>query len=780
MSTFEARFARWILNHRWLGITLCLVLVAVMAAGARNLFFDSSYRVFFSEDNPQLLAFEKLENTYTKNDNILMVLAPTDGNVFSPQALAAIEELTTAAWQIPYSNRVDSITNFQYTEAIEDDLIVRDMAKDALTLDADAINKIRAASLAEPALHKRLISDDGAVTAINVTLQMPPEERTEATPRVVKHVRAELDRFRAAHPDIAVYLTGMVMMDNAFVESAISDSSFLVPLAFALMMLLIAFLVGGLFGTLVTLFIILMSIAAAIGASGWLGFPLTSVTTSSPIVILTVAVANTVHVLVTFLHGLRQGESKLKAMEESLRVNLQPVFLASITTAIGFLTMNASEVPPFNHLGNIVAIGVVVSFILTVSFLPALLTMLPIRARATGADDYSAMSRLAEWVIRSRRQLMWGGLALVLLCVANLPRNELNDVFVHYFGESIDFRNDTDFMVDNLTGIYVVGYSLEAGESGGISNPQFLADVEAFSQWFEQQPETVHVDRFTNIMKRLNKNMHGDDAAFYQLPDNRDLAAQYLLLYEMSLPFGLDLNNQINVDKSSTKVTVTFDVISSNEMIDIDKRAHAWIKQNTSAIALAESAGTMLMFSNIGQRNIRAMLIGTTIALVLISGILIVALRSLKIGAVSLLPNLVPAAVGFGLWGIFVGEVGLSLSVVTGMTFGIVIDDTVHFLSKYLRARREQHLSPEDAVRYAFRTVGRALVVTTIVLVVGFSILATSPFSINADMGLMTAVIITVALIAVFLLLPPLLMKIEENSSDVTSDNDLADKPAAA
>ncbi|MGE0485457.1 MAG: RND family transporter [Gammaproteobacteria bacterium] len=780
MKRFEAAFARWVIANRWLVILVSLALVAALTGGVGRLYFDSSYRVFFSKDNPQLMAFETLERTYTKNDNVLFVLEPASGDVFTRETLAAVEELTTAAWQVPYSNRVDSITNFQYTEAEEDDLIVRDMVKDALSLDDQRLADIKRAVLAEPALNKRLVNDRGHVTAIYVTVQMPEGERTTATPVIVEAAREMARTFERDHPDIKVHLTGMVLMDNAFSESGMYDSMYLVPLSFVLMLAIIAVLVGGSFGTFATLFVIGSSIACGLGAAGYVGFPMTSVTTSAPIIILTVAVANCVHLLTTFLHNMRDGAPRARAMEESLRINLQPVFLASITTAIGFLTMNFSDVPPFNHLGNIVSVGVVVSFFLTIGFLPAFMTLVPVRAGAAREDDARGMARLADFVIAHRRGLLWGSFVVVLATVANLPRNQLNDVFVHYFGKSIQFRADTDFMVDNLTGIYTISYSLESGQSGGIAEPGFLADVEAFAEWFEQQPDVIHVDRFTTIMKRLNKNMHGDDSEFYVLPDDRELAAQYLLLYEMSLPYGLDLNNQINVDKSSTRLTVTLPVISSNAMIALDERAMAWASANLRRVERVDSAGTTLMFSHIGHRNIRSMLIGTTVALVLISGILMLALRSFRLGSVSLLPNLAPAAMGFGLWGIFVGEVGLSLSVVTGMTFGIVIDDTVHFLSKYLRARREQGLDPEAAVRYAFRTVGRALIITTVTLVVGFAVLSTSSFAINSRMGLMTAIIIFIALIGVFLMLPPLLMKIEEKDIHASSDDGTVDRAAAA
>ena len=188
--------------------------------------------------------------------------------------------------------------------------------------------------------------------------------------------------------------------------------------------------------------------------------------------------------------------------------------------------MNFSEVPPFNHLGTLVSIGVVVSFVLTVSFLPAVMSLLPVRVRQTGEDDYKMMSRLAEFVIAKRRQFLWTMTIVIAAAVANLPRNELNDVFLYYFDESIAFRIDSEFLVDNLSGVDVIHYSLDSGESGGISEPGFQHDVERFSEWLETQPETIHVARFTNVMKRLNKNMHGDDNSYYRLPDDRELAAQ--------------------------------------------------------------------------------------------------------------------------------------------------------------------------------------------------------------------------------------------------------------
>ena len=175
----------------------------------------------------------------------------------------------------------------------------------------------------------------------------------------------------------------------------------------------------------------------------------------------------------------------------------------------------------------------------------------------------------------------------------------------------------------------------------------------------------------------------------------------------------------------------------------------------------AVGASPTIMFAHIGMKNIISMISGTTIALFLISLILVFALKSWRYGLLSLIPNLVPAGMAFGIWALVSGEIGLALSVVTAMTLGIVVDDTIHFLSKYLRARREKGLGAEDAVRYAFSTVGVALWVTSVALVAGFLVLATSSFKLNSGMGLLTAIVIAIALIVDFLLLPPLLIKFD-------------------
>jgi predicted RND superfamily exporter protein len=758
-------------NPFWV-ILVCISFMMLAGMGAQKLAFKNDYRVFFSEENPQLTAFESMQKVYAKSDNVSFIVVPKDGNVFTSEHLAALKVLTKDSWQVPYSSRVDSVTNFQYTYAEEDDMIVEDLVMSTKSLTSDKLEKIKQIAINEPLLVNKIISKTGHVSVVNVTVQLPGIDSMLETPEVAASVRAIKAKFIAENPDVEVFLSGMIMMNTSFGESSIGDSTTLTPLMFLIVIVTIGFLLRTITGTISTVIIIIMSIVTTLGLAGWLGFYMTGPTTSAPTMIMTLAVADCIHILTSMFYEMRQGADKRTAIARSIKINLQPIFLTSITTAIGFLSMNFSDSPPFRDLGNLVAIGVMLAFVFSVTIFPALLTVLPVRVKVQDEDKKDIMAKLADFVIAKRKALLPITSVLILASVVFIPNNELNDDFVKYFDESVPYRAATDFMQENLSGMMVVEISVKTGKPSGINNPEYLNSVSDFSDWLRGRPETDHVNTITDTLKRLNKNMHADDPSFYKLPESQEMSAQYLLLYEMSLPYGLDLNNQLDVDKSSSRIVATFKNMTSNELINVEQDMIAWFAKHAPQYEV-DFASPSLMFAHIGQRNITSMLIGTTLALVLISILLGVALKSWKFGLISLLPNLAPAAIAFGLWGILSAQVGLGLSVVIGMTLGIVVDDTVHFLSKYLHARRDKNANTKEAVHYAFDNVGRALWVTTFVLVAGFAVLAQSSFKMNADMGFLTALTIFIALVVDFLFLPPLLMLLDKRKN-IAAANDEA------
>ncbi|WP_374959068.1 RND family transporter [Gilvibacter sp.] len=774
-NTFATKWAEFVIKYKWFVLIGCILLA--MGLGSQGkMQFDGDYHVFFSESNPELEAFDALQDKYTKDDNIVIVLAPKNKNVFTRENLVAIEELTAEAWNTPYSSRVDAITNFQHTRAEGDDLYVDDLSYESAAKTDAEIDQIRATALKEPLLVDRLINEDGSVTAINVTVRLPGEDSAVEIPEVTAAARKMIGDFQEKHPEFDVYTTGLVPLNAAFFEHSEKDFA-RVGLMILIVLVLTLLLTRNFFAMLSTLLVFMFSFMSAFGFIGLLGIKLTPPSAVFPTMILTLAVADSIHILITYLQKVRKdGLGKKEALVESMRLNFMPVFITSITTVIGFLTFNFGDVPPFWDLGNIVAFGMAMAFLYSTTLLPALMAIFPLwnkKKALEKKDKLGWYTNLGLWVVGRPKVITATSLIIIAGLAYIATFNVFNDEFVEYFDTSVKFRQDSDFINENLTGFYNVEFSVGSGESGGINNPQYLAKLNAFENWLEEQPEVVHVNAFSEVARRVNRSMHGDNPSYYKVPTSREEAAQYLLLYELSLPFGLDLNNQINVDKSETRVTATLENNSSVEMIAFAERAEQWLKDNTPEPMHAIGVSPTLMFSKLDFRQAESMFNGNIIALILISLVLMLALRNFKLGLLSIIPNVAPVLVGFGLWWLYKGTINTGMVIVFSMTLGIIVDDTVHFMSKFLRARRELGYSSRAAVIYAFETVGRALVTTTVVLVAGFAVLSTSPFALNSYMAQITVIIIISALVIDFLLLPSLLVLISRDNKENVSAREL-------
>ncbi len=766
VDRLATRFTRGVLRFRWLVVLAAVLGAVTIGSGAQNLEFASNYRVFFSDENPELVAFEDLQATYTKNDNFVFVLEPSDGDAFSADTLAAVESLTESAWRIPYAIRVDSISNFQYTYGIEDDLIVEDLFRDSSGMSADERARRGELALAEPLLANQLVTSDGAVTAVNVVLQYP-EKSINEVPEAVAFARDLRQQIETTHPNIDVSLTGVSMLNNAFAETGIADLGTLIPLMFGVILLLTLLILRSATATFATIGVIMLSTMVGMGWAGFMGIKLTPISASAPTIILTLAIADSIHILIALRSAMRAGMAKGEAIIEAIRLNFMPVGVTSITTIIGFLALNFSDSPPFWHLGNITAVGIAAAWLFSITLLPALISILPYKEKQTTGDDRGerVMANIAEFVIGKPRRILLGLGAATLLLVTFIPSIEFNDQWTQYFDQRVEFRRDTDKALQHL-GMYPIEYSVPARESGGISEPEYLANLELLAEFLREQPEVVHVYSFSDIMKRLNKNLHGDDPSYYQTPNNRDEAAQFLLLYELSLPYGLDLNDRINIDKSATRITATLGDVDSIQTKRLLGATEAWMQDNLPGWMQSKPTSAQVMFTYIAERNVANMITGTIAAIAAIAVILMIALQSFRLGLLSLIPNGLPILATFGAWALIVGEVGFSVATVASISLGIIVDDTVHLLSKYVRARRERGGTAADAIRYAFKSVGVAIVVNTVILSAGFLVLLTSSFKVNADMGLLTALAIVFALILDFLFLPALLLLIDRTQSN--------------
>jgi predicted RND superfamily exporter protein len=755
-----------IIRHPWIIILIVVAIAAAASYGGKNLYFRGDYKVFFDQDFPQLVAHEEMQRIFNKNDNVSIIVVPKEGTVFTESMMAQIKELTDEAWQTPFSSRVDSVTNYQYTWAEEDDLIVEDLILELESIDPALVKRTREISTVEPNLANSLVSPDGKVAVVNITIQLPDQKNNTAEViKVTEFAKQLTDSFAAKYQSADFYHTGVILMNYSFATEGQKDMNTLVPAMFLMIILMLTVLLRSITAMLMTLVVIFLTVTATMGTGGWFGYFLSTGTINVPIVVMTLAVADCVHLVASAQFAMRQGKSRKEAVAFAMDLNLMPVFITSATTAIGFLTLMFSQSPVLADFGEMSAMGVMIAFFLSVTLLPALMVVVPMRVKVS-PEHHGGMEKLADWVIKHNKIILPVSTVVMLFFACLVPLNEINDEATKYFDTSTEFRQSVDKQEEMISGMSSISWGLYSGKENGINNPEFTKVISDFSDWLRAQPETDHVMTISDTLKRLSKSMNGDNEAFYRLPRERELTAQYLLMYEMSLPYGLDLNNQLNIDKSSTRIVSTLKNLGSKEYVAMEQRAMAWFLTNAPQVRMTASSPT-LMFAHIGETNMDSMLVSMTVAMFLISIILIFALRSFRLGMISLIPNIGPAAVGFGIWALISGEINLGLSIVVSMTLGIIVDDTVHFLSKYQRARNDGK-NGEQAIRYAFSSVGRAMTITTLVLCTGFSLLTFSAFRMNADMGMATAIIIFVALVVDFLFLPAFLLLADKRENDIS------------
>lgn len=758
------QFGRLIIKWRLWIILASLAVALVAGLGIRYLTFNPDTRSFFGLENPERIALDNMEKKYALSTNVVLILTPKDGDVFTPDFLALVAETTRKAWETPYALRVESLTNFQELKTEGDELRVQPLYPKGGNVTAAGAQDIRKRALANREIVNQIISGNGDVTSVLIHVNHPRKDRKAEVNQIAGHARGLAAQIMRDHPEVEARVTGGVIGDLAFVEAGQRDTVVLVPL---MALTILAVLIFGLRSwsvTFVTSVVISLTVIITMGIYGWAGTVLNTVTAAAPPVIMTLFFADCVHFVMSAMQQRSHGRSREEAVVETIRLQLLPTLIKTGTTAIGFLSLNFSDSPPLNQLGNIVAVGSLIGCVLTITLIPSLLSYMKLPEFREDGWTKTTLKRMAVWIVARNRAFLYGFIVLFFGLLTLIPTINLNDNFVRYFDTSFEFRVNTDYLEERLTGLHGILYSLPAGKREGVTDPAYLRKLDAFATWYREQPHVVHVSTLADIIRRLNKAMNNDDPAFDTIPDSKALIAQYLMLYELSLPPGADLSGMIDVGRSESMVAVRLKDVTSKSIIALSTGGQDWLKKNAPEL-LATPSGLSVVYSYLSRRNIDAMMGGTAISVILVSLLMGIALRSLLHGGISLVVNLAPAGIAFGLWGLFGFDVNLAISVVTSITYGIVTDDTVHTMTKYRWARETQGLSPVAAAEETLTYTGGAVILSSVALAAGFALLGFSSFNITATVGLLSALIISLAALAELFVLPGLLIMFDREQS---------------
>ena len=741
-------------------LLLILIPVLLLVSGGLRLQFDADTRTFVGHDGAHAQALQQFEHYFGSANLVIFIVTARSGHIIEEDSLIAIQELTDKARLMPFSTQVQSLSTIQQLLIEDHQISVAPLFTKAAIATAQMLDTVYQRVFDHTDLVDRLISADGSVALVVVHLQPPHQDRHEGS-AIADFSRTLQDEIQHHYPGVEVRLSGDAIADSTFGEATRRDLLILAPLMATLAFLALIIGLGSLSAAVITLLVMAGSAAMTLGLAGWLGLTINAATAAAPVIIMTLAAADCIHLIVLAQTKYQAGFSRRAALIESIRFNMLAIFMTSVTDVLGFFTLNLGASPPLRDLGNLVSVGVIAAFILSVTLAPALMMLLPKALNGHRLASRPRGYRFTQWLIARRRGCALVFLLLSTVAVFGVTRIVYEDDFVRYFDDSYAFRRDTEYLEQQLTALQILEFALPAAETGAITAPAYLAQIDAFAHWLRNQPEVRHVIALSDVIKRLNKTVHGDDPSFEVIPEDNETVAQLLLFYELSAPLAMDLSTQIDATRSHSRLTLMMRRLSSAQTRAFADRAETWLKTHSPDIA-APATGLYLTYAHVAQENVQAMMGGALLSLSLIVITLVVALRNVRLALLSLIPNILPALVTLGLWGWFFGEVNLAVSVVAAISFGIIVDDTTHIFARFAYLRRAG-LTPKIALQETMQEVGFAIFLTTGVLVTGFLIQAGSSFAVSAQMGLLTAMTITIALIAEFCLAPSLLLLSEKS-----------------
>lgn len=747
-----------LVRHRQAWMTGMLVLLVVAALQMMHMAFNGDIKVMFEKDNHYLQLLEQFDERYQQSSYLLILVEPADRNIYSRDNLHLIDGITRAAAQLPHVARVDSLTNYPRIRVQDDAIAVESL------VDADApwtppqLAALRHFAEADQQVAGKLVSKAGNAAAVVVTLALP-EPQLQSQTELMTAAGALKKQWLDSHPGLTLHFNGDVAIEDAILQVTMEDMLWVNPLVFTTIFLLVGFFLRSRVAIVSTIAVVLVSTVMSMGVLVLIGFDINPITMMAPAVIMVLAVLDSVHIMTQYIINLREGTDKVTAMVSSLRKNASPVFWTSATDAVGFLSMNFGDSPPFRDMGNMAAIGVMIAFVVTYTVLPGVALLFPDRIEARPLVLATLMQKMTRFTLRIPALILWGVLLATGALAWSIPALNVNDDLATYFDDSLEIQDSLQFARHNIEGVQFILYSLGGEAAGQVNDPDFLHRAERFEQWLEQQPEVSSVDSYLDLIRKINQAMHDDDPRYFAVPDSRELAAQYLLLYELSLPAGMDLTRDLSDDRSSLRMVVNVRDSDNQTLIRLEQHAQQWLATNEPDLR-AEATSELLMFAHMGTSIILSMMDGSLFTLLFVTAMMMIGLRSFKFGLVSMIPNICPPIVIYGVWSLTVGHVNHAVAMTFSICMGLIVDDTIHLMSKYLDARRHGR-SPQDAITESMMTSGTAVVVTSFTLGIGFLVLSLSRFTVNDTMSVMVASIIFAALLFDLLFLPVLLVQID-------------------
>ncbi len=787
----------WLYQNKIKSLAFILLFVVLLGLQIPKITIDTSWEGMLRANDPGRIVYNAFREQFGQDRIIIVGIKAPD--IFTDsfmQTLKSIHE--DLENEVPYVEEVNSLINARSTRGIGDVLHVDELFEGWPERKVD-LSLLKKHVLGNPYYLNNIVSADGDVVAIVIETQAAlandsddedellegfdeniteNEHKTDNSffseremTKVVDAVTMVLERYRS--PDLHIAFTGGPVIEDAFNRATKEDMLFLMGLTYLVIIFFLSVLFRRISGVILPFFVIVASIICTIGCISISGTPMTVMTTILPSFVAAVGIADAVHVLVIFFRHFQPGVSKEDAVAFALGHSGLPIVMTGATTAAGLLSFSYAELAAIGDLGIFSAVGVILALIFTIMLLPPLIALTPIKPKKKIIKKTltSPMDRVllafATFSTTHPVKILIVCLALIIISVIGVLKLDFSHNMMKFFPDHMSIKGDTEFINENLRGIIPVEIIVDTKKENGIYDPEILNLIESVSKKLNEMKiadmKIGKIFSINDILKETNQALHANDSSYYTIPQDHDVIAQEFFLFENT--GSDDLEKIVDSQFSKTRVTIKLYWV---EIFTAEKILKTVVKEFEEAFA-GKADITMTGMSGLMTRTVPAALISMRqsyiIAAVVITIMMIMLVGSVKIGLISMVPNLLPIFIVMA----FMAYINIPLDfnglMIGSIALGLVVDDTMHFMYNF---RKYYHITGDskEAIRETLLGTGRALLITSLVLSSGFFVTMFATLSNSVVFGFFTGLVILIALFADFVLAPALMVLLFRNSKE--------------
>lgn len=759
MSRVPFFIARFVIRFRYPILILSIILLVLSGLEIRRDFrLAQNIKDDLPSDDPQIVTFENFLNQF--GDAELLVIGVETDDVFTYEALTFVDRLTRQAEKIKDIDETLSLSNA--LEIIGSDGLIEVapfFPESGLPKDPAGLSALKQKALSNKFWVNSLVSPKGDACAINMKLGLLQDDATFRF-EVVNQVQKLLEDPKNAPPaGIKTRLTGVSVFGRDSIKAMEDDLVSYIWLMPVLVLVLLFAVFRTLRGVLVPQVVIWFAVAYTLAFLFVTGKAITMISTMLPVLIGVIAISDVIHVIARYYEESQTIRDKKALVQSTMEKMLPPCFLTSTTTAAGFGALMVSDLTQVRDFGLFAAIGLMLAFIVAMTVAPIILSFLPVpktkirESYQTGFFNRT-LTAVNDFVYKDKILIPILTVVLVIVSIMGISYLRVETQLSKFLPQDAPSVVNLYWLQDKMAGVSTLEMTLR-GEPGTFKEPWAVDELKRLQDYLESLPEVNKAFSLADFVLTFNRVLHDDDPAFYDTPKTRQAVAQYLLLFEMTGEKEM-LDSFINADYSYTRVSARIVSMSSSGHNELIEHVNDYARRRIDSRLQFQTTGVVVLYATLTTALVNGQINSLFIAFFVITIMMIVHLRSLRLGLLSMVPNTLPIMVTLGMMGLFEITLNVATVMIACIALGIAVDDTIHYLSRYGSELRQGHKGHE-AMRRTMLGAGRGMVFTSLVLTGGFMVLCFSSFHTNRAFGILIAITMVSAIFADLFLLPVLL-----------------------